>query len=544
MKAFNHPRPNSALRTDWTLGDLIDLELLLDGDRKADPEEVTQRNDRIRGELADSLSKEHLAELEVDTPVNRRWWLHQWLKRRLRSESTTGESVGDVLMSVMTTVGTGLALLGAGLGLSSLLGLLAAPTVIDVPVAILVYLGPQLVLLALLIWGLMLQNFGWASPSPPLLLNILSRLVGRLFKSLLPRVEDAVRSDETLARYEAGVNLIIGRSKLRSEALEWPLIQLAQRAGASFAGAIAVGMFVMCVFSHFNFGWGSTSPQIDGKRIYSTVRVIALPWSWLLRERVGYPSLEQVEKSRTFRDQHQLPDGFPRLSSWWIFLCLTLFTYAFVPRVLLLWYSVWKGRQALANEAFRDRRCDALFRSLAKPRLQRTVSEKGPAPVGGAVAMPDPSTDTEAVTPNQIPPAHCEVLTEQELTGAQKQAIASRIGHLLALNVSSFQYVYSSSERRQSLARLADLDWADGTPRVLFLYRADDPVVAGLRTFVEQCLDLIGVQGHLLFGLIGRVDDLDELIDPEDTAAWSEYADRLKRKNPNVEVEILSGKAT
>lgn len=545
MSASSKVLPNSSPKTEWTLGDLIDFELLVDADKKADPQEVMQRNDRIREEIAAELSKEQLDDLVTDSAANRRWWLHRWLQRRNALEYKDSESVGVVVMACLSTVGVGLALLGAVLGFSSLFGLMAAPKVIDVPMVVLIYLGPQLILLVLVIWGLLRKKFGWASPAPPLLLNLLSRVVGRLFKWLGPRVEDSVRSNDTLVRYEAGASLIIGRSKLRSEAFEWPLIHLIQRAGALFSGAIAVGMFVVCVFAHFNFGWSSSWDKVDSKRVYHITRSIALPWAWLLPEGTGFPSLEQVENSRTFRDESALPASFPRLSSWWIFLCLTLFTYAFIPRMLLLWYSMHKGRQALTNETFADLRSVVLFRSLAKPRLQRTVSGAPSKPVGGPVAKPNQTVGPVVEDlPNQIPAAHCEVFTEQEFTEDQQQEITSMIGHQLNLNVSSYQYVYSSSDRQKSLARLAQLDWADGTPQVLFLYRADDPVVASLRTFVEQCLVQIGVHGHLIFGLIGQVDALDEPAQPDDVAAWSEYADRLKRKNPNVEVEVLSGQAS
>jgi len=534
----NNPRISQP-NTEWTLADLIDFELLLDADKNADSKEVAQRNVKIRHELSQKVPAEQLKELEKDTVPNRRWWLHQWQQRRQALESDQDESIGTIIISTLATVGAILSVLGAALGLSSLFGLMAAPKVIHVPLTLLIYLGPQLILLALLLWALLRQKFGWASPAPPLTLNLLSRLVERLFLWLGPRVQKQMHSSDKWNRYEAGVSLIIGRTKLRSEALEWPLIQLAQRAGVSFAAAIAVGMFVIGKVDHFNFGWSSTSPWVDGKRVHKIVQVISFPWSWLLPEGVGYPSLEEIEKSQTFRDQHTLPKEFPRLSSWWIFLCLTLFTWACLPRMILLWYSQHRGRRSLAMEAFSDRRSDALFRSLAKPRLERTVSPLRPDPVSGQEPIASGPNETGHRT--VIPAAHCEVFTEQELSPAQQEQVTLRINHQLNLQVSSFQNIYRSGDRKKCLVRLSELEWADGTTRVLFLYPADDPVVASLKAFVDQCLDQIGSQGHLLFGLIGRIDDLDEAVQPDDAAAWIEYANLLKRKNPNVEVEILSG---
>lgn len=524
----------------WALADLIDFELFVEEDSKADPTELERRDAGIREKVVDLLPESEKRRFESNSPENRRWWLHHWVIARREGQCSETESAGLVVEDGLAWMARALGIFGVVLGFFSLLGLLAASKVIDVPLVLMVYLAPQVLLLVFALTTFVRQRFGWSSRTPSVFLAVFSRMLSRPFGFLGARAGGTLQNHEQLARYDAGMRLILGRGKLRREALGWPLLCLLQKAAAYFSAAVVFGMVVVCIFAHFNFGWGSTWNKVDAGVVHWIVGIFAKPWAWLFPEGIGYPTLDEIRLSQTFRN-HSLPESFPVLSSWWIFLCLSLFTYACVPRFLLLAYSRWRSRRALDGETFQDHRSDRLFRRLAEPQLTRTVSQDDPDEIGGEGKPTRTSVpDQEMLPGGAVPPSYCEIYTELELNPQEQEEVRVKIEQRLRLGVHSINSIYSQKDQKEGLRRLAALKWEDGIPRVLFLYRACDPISANVRYLANEFLQRIGTQGCLVFGLVGKSSLFSNPAEPEDVQIWSQYADRLKTINPNVEIEILT----
>ncbi len=525
----------------WTLPDLIDYELLMEEDEAVEalPHQIKERDERIRKRVISTCGQEQVDQRGQSSPANRRWWLYNWLQFRRRKDRATGESIGEVLDSSLSSAAALFAFAGFVVGLISLLGLLAVPVAIHVPMVLLIYLGPQILLILFAVFTFLRQRYGWTSGSPALARLVGAKVVAPLFRWLASRAEEKVGHREQAHQLRAGIGLIVGRGRLHREALGWPLLCLFQWAGLLFALAVAFGMLIVAQVAHFNFGWSSTNQALTPEVVHGIAKTMALPWSWFLAEGTGYPSLEEVRLSQVFRGQ-PLGEAFPYLSSWWIFLFLSLFTYSCVPRACLLVYSRWRARRALAREFFTDRRSDSLFRRLALPGHRKTVIAPNPVLPSGESSHPMANPAEGESPPERIPSDHCLVLTDVEFAAPAQISVKERIAKQLQLNVFAIHQAYSPGEQEACIALLHRSMWEDGTPRILLLHRGCAPIVGGLRRFIDGCLDAIGSDGHLIFGLGGKSDFLSDAIDPEDVKLWKEFANKLKRKHTNVEVEVLT----
>ncbi len=525
--------------TCWRLADLIDYELLLEEDVSRESAALEERDGSFREKLIGGLSENERKRREPDTTENRRWWLFQWLRfRQLQTGKNPAPGAGVTIESTLSSVSFVFTVAGAALGFLSLLGLMLAPGVIDVFVTLLVYLGPQLLLLASALFLIFRQRR--VSQSSPVIHLILSKLLVPLFRILRAGAWSLVEGRAETERSLAGIGLIAGRGRVHREALGWPLLCVLQSAALAFAVSVSLGMFVACIVSHFNFGWGSSEQAVTPAFVHDIVRGIALPWAWLFGEGVGYPTLHEIGQSRIFREQQPGAD-FLRLTSWYRFLSLSLFTYACLPRLVLLSYSRWRRKRALATENFKDARSDRLFRRIARPRLTRR-SPDGPA-------GEEPSSDgcgTFELTEDpvaggaRVAAGHCLILTELDLAEHDRDKLKHRIEGILHLGVFEIRQACRKRARDEWLQELAARTWEDGVPRVMLLYRASDPIVSNLKHLAEQCLMVTGADGQLLLGLLGRKSFFDEPADPAEVLVWKEYADQLKLKNPNVEIMDLT----
>ncbi len=530
-------------QTRWGLADIIDYELLLEADTKADPTEqqqIAQRDSSIRQQLLEQLGEAERKSREHDSIQNRRWWLHQWVRIRSDSGKTEEPSIGEATVSGLGTLAWVFGFIGFVLGLISLFGLLAAPVVVQVPVVLLIYLGPQVLFVLIAVLIFMRQRISGYVHSPPVLQFLASRLLTPLVEKMASRSSDRLAGDDRTLQVRAALGLVLGRGRLHREALAWPLISAIQRMALSFSLAVAVGMLVIAQVSHFNFGWASTNNAINAELVHAVSKGMATPWARIHPEGQGFPTLEEIKRSQTFRSQ-PLPTDFPVLSSWWCFLVLSLFTYACVPRALLLGYSLHRQHRALACETFQDRRSDKLYRQLARPSLTHIAGDQGPA------SWDDDTGSNSNVIPGNnggsktmAPASACFVFTEMVLPAPDQQSVKERLAQRLGFVVFDFLQAYSPDQQEAARGKLKQTEWRDGIPRVVLLYRSSDPIVANVRYFCKACLDIIGGEGHLIVALVGGSRLLFEPADDEDVAVWREYLDTLKQGFPNAELEILT----
>jgi hypothetical protein len=118
-------------------------------------------------------------------------------------------------------------------------------------------------------------------------------------------------------------------------AFYWPLFSLSQRVMVCFNLGLLAATFFRILTSDIAFGWQSTI-QFSTDFIAKTVKMLALPWSWIIPLQYSYPSATQIEGSRII-----LKDGIYHLQtqdlvSWWPFLVLCILFYGVIVRLFLV----------------------------------------------------------------------------------------------------------------------------------------------------------------------------------------------------------------
>jgi hypothetical protein len=433
-----------------------------------------------------------------------------------------------------------LCLIGGGLGLISILGLLAAPMMIDVLIALALYLVPQVILLTLSVLAALRHHFGWQISPPFVLQFLISKVVTPLFDVAWRELTNRPGYNDNKLRFQAAVGLLVGRAKVHRASFGWPLFAELQKAGAAFAAMIVITMIPVCLLSHHNFGWSTDEKSIDAKIVQRVTQVMAFPWSWVIPEGKSYPTLDEVKRSQFFKAS-SVPSEFAKQSTWWRFICLSLFTYALIPRLILLIYSRYRGSHALKTECFNDSRSNKLWR-----RLRSEGSWSRPSQVDNPMEnkhLVDPKNKL-VISFHTVP--HDKIVVFTELDEFLNLSVCEEVGKRVEqrMGYTPFQNeikrCYSPKDQESCINYLACLKWENDVPRVLCLFRAIDPIVENSKYFVEQCLGKIGNNGHLTFGLLGREHLISDSTDPEDVKVWEEYANILKRRFPNVETENLT----
>ncbi|MFC5049958.1 DUF2868 domain-containing protein [Rubritalea spongiae] len=522
-----HPTPSE----QWTLAQLIDYELYLDADKHLEHNALVQRDSEIRTHILAHTTDQASQE---DTPRNRRWWLHQWLSVRQQQQKDSDASVGEISQSSIATLSGSATVITAVLGFTSALGLLATDKVIFVSVALAIYILPQLLFLTLAVCASLSQRFNWSLTLP----LALRSLLGWLLKRITSKHDLSQPSEIKIQKMQAAAGLLMGRGKLRRDALGWPLLVVLQKAGTTFAISVVIGITLVSLSAPRNFGWGSSAKWIDPPLVYSTTKALSAPWSKLIPEGIGSPTLDEVKRSQTFIGR-DLPPDFPHLSSWWQFLCLCLITYTVLPRILLLAYSKRQSRLALHRENFVDAKSDQLFRRLVKPQLVTAVSRTEDSLVAEE-PISHPPISTAPSTVESVPPGHCEILTELELDTQQLTVLKNRFREMRNLGTHQCTRVYSEQERTSALTRLKALEWQDGVPRLIFLYRACDPIVANLRELIHASAKILENDAQLIFCLVSRRNSTTPPIQPSDLEAWTDFVNSLKLKYPNTDITDLT----
>lgn len=532
----------------WSLEKLIDFELYLDAEKGVNDTVLEKREFDLRRKISEEWGPEVIASYQEDTPQNRRWWLDKWLTARKAEAGGGEESVGAVVQSGVSFAGVLLVIIGVMIGLSAAVALLAAD-VVYVTWAVFLYLVPQLVFIVVAGYVFLCQLVHW-QPQVPLIFKSLGILLLQPLYWLSSKLTHSQQSELRAQRLKAAAGLVFSRGKVRRSALQWPVVSLFQLFGTSLSVAIIVGIFGVSLFSPRNYGWGSTTKQVDAESVYAITHAMSQPWQWAIPEGSGSPTLEEVKTSQVFRNT-PLPDHFPYLSSWWAFLCLSLLTYTLLPRLLLLAYSLYQGRRSLKHEAFADARSDQLFRKLARPNVTRSVSvAQSTVPASQVAAsvetvekaremIAEPTTEGASIS---VPKAHCEVFTYLSLTEEDTELITQRVEDKMGFQVCQYSRMYNMQEQKDCLARLKRITWEDGIPRILFLCRSSQNIVGSLRLFVEQCITNMGENGQVYFCLVGKRDLLGDQLTDQDLDVWREYTDGLKLKCSEVELTALINK--
>ncbi len=348
----------------WTLGDIIDLEYLLEQDKRCEEEDLLQQRDRdlylghVAPRLTNAVDKEESPGECPGTLV--RLWLSLMRKN---NDIFPGKLCDEGFRLLRTAFFLG------GIGVGLLLSLSLFSYTGRLPLNISYFFGitlvPQTLLLFITLGYLIALvtrsgkgvGFGFYP--------LLSLLVERAMKGLHQRAMNRLSSEKQGA-LAAAIGVVRRSQKTYGLLFFWPLFVLMQLFGVGFnLGVIGITLGRVAFFDTA-FGWQSTLALSHGL-VFKAVSFVALPWSWLFPEGIGFPSLAQVEGTRLI-----LKDGIYNLAtrdlvSWWPFLCLSVVVYGLLPRLALLFWGAMAQDRALNGLGFDRWELKKLVNRLVTP---------------------------------------------------------------------------------------------------------------------------------------------------------------------------------
>ncbi|WP_462322523.1 DUF2868 domain-containing protein [Halochromatium sp.] len=400
----------------WQVPDLIDFDYFAGEDERLlrdHPAERRRLAERDRRLYKDQIEP-YIGDAAAHTRQHRNKALRWWLERRRDQEDPAVAELlpGEAFRRAQRLIATAMGLIGFALGIGVASTLLQYEG--DHPVNVSWYLF-WLVLLQLILVGTTLGLwYGRRSKLVKRATQDIS-LLGQLLRPLLSRAARWVQKQrlshlppDLRDRAKAKQGLMQANYSLYGPASYLPVLVPAQIFGIGFnIGAILMTMALIW-FADLGFGWGSAM-NVSAETIHGLARLIALPWSWLLGEGVGLPTLEQVAGTRiSLKDPLYVLDA-GNLRSWRWFLVLSVLTYGLLPRLLLLGLSKLKERRALAALPFTHQAAQAPYARMITPSLETRavrIGEEGPE-------MPIPAPLKPLTRPTAAPrPAKLESVSK------------------------------------------------------------------------------------------------------------------------------------
>lgn len=506
------------MKPNWRYEDIIDLEYFIQQDRaytsQAQQLEIRQRDRRIYQDCIRQTAEE-----SIDR--NRRFLLHQWMNRRREEEKACGNAIlpGRLVEEIYVRLGlilfiTGL-VLGSGAGLSFFTYTGKAPLNVFHYLAAFVFL--QLLILTILL-------ISWISrrmrrlPAPSLLSSLLADLLIKLFRRASRRLLAEVSAEK-----REGFAAILGitqTKRIYSPLIFWPILLLIQlfAVGANL-GLLTVTLYKVAV-TDIAFGWQSTI-QFSAEAIFHFVRLLALPWSWLVGSGIAYPSLAEIEGSRIILKSGITHLATPNLISWWPFLCFALCTYGLLPRLTLLLLALYHKGRSLKTLSFDQIVFDRLISRMQTPVV---TSQGEPEPATAAVRQKATGVSATATEPGKkvkvlVPDDIFDRCPDDELT----QALAGT-GYI---PVEKIRFAADYEADRLLIERLATQKDM-GVP-LLILVEAWLPPIGDFITFLHDLRQALGQAAPIFVILLGRPDKKSVFTAPapDDFGTWRQKIDSL-----------------
>ena len=389
----------------WTVPDLMDFDYYVDEDERLAHESAAQRKrlqERDRRLYREQIEQAVTATPE-HTPRHRSRALRRWLTARRKAEDPSLRPLlpGAVFARGQRLVSIIVGALGffAGVGVASALLRYDGEHPVNVSWYVFVLVIVQILLVSATVGA------WYARRSSPVRTAVQDfSLLGHLIRPLFSRAARWVQR-QRLAHAPAGVReraqakkgLLESHYRLYGPASYLPVLIPAQIFGIGFnVGAILITIALEW-FTDLAFGWGSAL-NVQPETIHSIAHAVALPWSWLFGEGVGFPTLEQVAGTRiNLKDPLYLLNA-EHLRSWRWFLVLSVFTYGLVPRLVMLGLSLLTQRRTLASLPFTHQRTQALYARMITPSLETAAAGSGVGP-----EMPIPAPLKPLTTPRSAP---------------------------------------------------------------------------------------------------------------------------------------------
>jgi hypothetical protein len=349
------------MKNTWNFEDILDFSYFFRLDSEREENTELKLHQRDRQFFLDAQ------QTDDNPPPTPQYCQKLWLTKRRSKELGNQDSFlpGDIIRETHTLFR--FLLLTAGFIIGCCLALSYFVYTGKVPLNVFQYLTlfiiPQLLLIFLLIIKAAFspKKTQHSSSLHQLLHSLFSRFFFIIKKRLIKRLSPQKQST---------VSAIV--TKEQGSLSFWPFFLASQLFGLGFNCGIFVVTTLKIVTTDLAFGWQSTL-QLGPENLFAMVKIIALPWSWLLSPEFSHPSLFEIEGSRII-----LKDGDANLltqdlTSWWPFLLLCLTCYGLLPRVFLFFFGCFMEQHTFKRYLQQNK-----FEILTKRMLTPLVSTQAP----------------------------------------------------------------------------------------------------------------------------------------------------------------------
>ncbi|MEN8140007.1 MAG: DUF2868 domain-containing protein [Thermodesulfobacteriota bacterium] len=517
---------------EWSYSELIDLEYFLALDRDDDPAHQAQLRRRDRDFFLANFPDPDSSPPGRPVPTRpeaspagddqrhcpgpeEQKILKGWLGFRAGEELRDGNILPGRLFAEVYRLALFAALLAGGLsGIVMAAALLSYSGIRPVNVFVYLFCFVILQLFLLLLLPLSLAHANWSGPSGlkrhpfPLLSGLFASLLLKLFRRGCRSFKGSFSGSRRQSLEEI-IGLLKGANRVYGRLFIWPAVIIGQLFGLMFQLGVILATLFQVLTRDLAFGWQSTL-QLSDAAVFSFVRGVALPWSWLFGPGSGYPDLGQVTGSRIV-----LKDGIAGLltadlSAWWPFLCLTVFFYALLPRILLLAGSRFFEQGDLRGLRLNHGKVASLLQRMRTPRL--ATAGRGPGR-GKAERLepagPEPLPE-EAAPPADSGPAAAgvTVLIPDDLF---KQCRGPAYDHFLEIITGSLEknrhrFGVDLDSDARLIAQLRE-EGVSGQPGVVILAEAWLPPITDTLDFLGRLRQALGDGVALLVGLVGKPEE-------------------------------------
>ncbi len=383
---------------------------------------------------------------------------------------------------------------------------------INVATFLALFVGSQLLFLVLLLFFL---AAGRLKSRPPLPLTY--SLVQRGLLALLKKLGRRLFSSKSYRWLEQLSGNIYAYGDLYGLLFMIPIFLLVQLSAIGFNIGVEAALIFKVMTTDLAFGW-QTTLQAGAEAVARLVKLIALPWSWLLPAGVGYPDLTQIEGSHIILKEGIRHLSSTALTSWWPFLCLSVAVYGLLPRLLLYGGGRIAANRLLKTFPFGSAAHHQLLQRMQTPILTTSEQEKHAQPAAESreeEKPPEPETGPTASRALLLVP---EELREEYPVDILRAHIGRQTGYR-ELEVHFFDpYDEQVSSSEASLPTVL----ADSLEPVLILQEAWQPPINEFLHFLGRLRKTLANKALMTVFLIGKPEPDAPLTPPrsQDRAVW------------------------
>jgi len=525
----------------WSIADLIDLECLHLHD-----ENLIERNgqDELTRRDRDIYLQKIMPEVEGQVELTRSLLLHMWLKIRQYQEAEKSDGMflpGRAWKELYVFFWFVLPLLGliSGAGLAfSFLSYSGSE-----PVNVIIYLGLFVGLQFLLYIFLGVAFFFRLKKRLNLNSSFLYSLLSKLMVSGMFRLSKYFGKKLTgQQRLQLSVVQGLIHEKLHTHGLclFWPVFTLLQVLAIGFNLGVLGATFLKVISTDIAFGWQSTI-RFSEQFIFTLVKFLALPWSWLVPENIAYPTLVHIHGSQVTLKEGIYHLATENLVSWWPFLCLAVFFYGLLPRMVLLLAGLESQRRSMGRLQFKGLACGQLIQRMTTSLISSQAPMAQPSARDHALGVhqSQESCDTQSIDADiQIAMYRAIALIPEELHGqCPLNTLQSLMLKRLGLTVQETMRIGESEQEDQFL--FGQLEKSNSTSKIeciVVLQEAWQPPIAEFFNFLKRLRTTLSADVQLFVALIGKptTDTIFTLIKKEDLKIWQQKIKAMG--DPNIQV--------